>query len=92
MKKLGKTYIETHVEVPTKFLKGKQYYKVHKIWAPIPHEVIDEAHLRKLHQAVETSYEGFVEVLVESQNNRFTPRYYKIRGIVEVHIQIEEGK
>ena len=88
MRKLGKTYIETIVEVPTKFQNGRQYAKFLRTWTAIPHEVIDPALLKKLHDQVELTEAGHIELLIEAKNHHGAPRYHKLRGIIEHHIFI----
>lgn len=89
MKKLGKTYIETTVTVPTKFLNGHQYTKKLRTWTAIPHEVIDARHMKRLHTLVELSSDGHVEILIEAADHYGSPRYHKLRGIVEFHVFVE---
>lgn len=90
MKQLGRTFIETIVEVPTKLVKGEQRYKMMKTWVAVPHEMLALPHLRRLRELIEETDEGYVEIRIENKTHQCqqTPRYYLLRGVVETVITI----
>ena len=91
MKQLGNTYIETWVEVPTKKVNGEQRYKHLKVWVPVPHDLINPIHLRKLRDLIEDAEDGILEITIPAEHCYSNmPKYYKLRGVIQHVVTISQ--